>query len=290
MIDTAPDYLVEQMHRDLCSLFLNTDTAARDDVFSRLTDGINALAQKNLKLTEENRTLRDRAQQDEKECSAVLEAMVQQVLVYDNEGRVIRANRAAFNHIGPDLIGLTGEDIIRRTDLRTSDRREAFIENLQSTRALRGEIVDAERMDAVDRAGAHHNVLVSASPLIHDGRTLGAVAVWQDITGLVRTIKGLDEDRAWLQAIIDCAPEAILVADTGTRTQMINRAAEEICSPSCGKEHTIYYGMNRNPCEPVALSLARVGEHGESITGMERVIVLPDGRRREILMDGGVRS
>lgn len=292
MIDTAPDYHIEQMRRDLHNLFLSTDTAVRDEVFSRLTAGIDELALMNLKRAMENRELRTRVERIKRERDAVLEAIIQRVLIYDDEGRIIRANRAAIEDLGQNPIGMTREELIRRTELRTGDGRAVSVEDLPSTRALQGGKVVAERMDAVDRAGERHNILASASPLTHDGQTFGAVTVWQDITEQVRTIRLLEEERARLRVIIESAPEAILVVDAQARIQLANRAAEEINARPIprGMDYAAYCAMmvcdaDGNPCKPDDLPLARAAKYGETVTGRERVITLPGGQRREILMN-----
>jgi PAS domain S-box-containing protein len=291
MIDTALDYRIEQIHRDLRNLFLSTDTAARREVFSRLTAGIDELALMNLKLAKENRELQIRGERIERECDAILETVMQRVLIYDTEGRITRANWAAIEGCEQNPIGMTEKELIRHTGLQTGDGRAASIEDLPSTRALQGEKVVAERMDTVDRAGERHNILASASPLTHDGQTSGAVVVWQDITEQVRTIRMLEEEKARLRVIIDSVPEAILGVDAQARIQLANRAAEEIHARPIpeGEDYAAYCAMmvcdtNGNPCKPDDLPLTRAVKHGETVTARKRTITLPGGRRREILM------
>ncbi|WP_317064744.1 PAS domain S-box protein [Methanoculleus caldifontis] len=292
MIDTAPDYQIEQIHRDLRNLLRSTDTAARHEAFSRLTAGIDELALTNLRLAKENRELRMRGERLERERDAVLEAAIQGVLVYDTEGRIIRANRAATESLEQDPVGMSGDELIRHTGLRRGDGRAVSVEDLPSTRALQGEKVAAERMDAVIGAGGRRNILASASPLTHDGRTFGAVVVWQEITEQVRTIRMLEEEKARLRVIIDSAPEAILVVDAQARIRLANRAAEAINARPVpeGEDYAAYwatmiYDTDGNRCKPDDLLLIRAVKHGETVTGRERAIIQPGGQRREILVN-----
>lgn len=291
MIETALDHHIEQIHRDLRNLFLSTDTAARHELFSRLVAGIDEVALTNLKLAEENRELRMRGERIERERDAVLETVIQQVLIYDDEGRIIRANRAAIEDFEQNPVGMTGEELLRRTGLQTGDGRAVSVEELPSTRALKGKEVVAERMDAVSGAGGRRNILASASPLTHDGQIFGAVVIWQDITEQVRTIRMLEEERARLRAIMDGTPEAILIVDAQGRIQTANRVAEEIHARPvpAGEDYAAYCTMvcdkDGNPCKPDDLPLARALKHGETITAQKRAITLPGGWRREILMN-----
>ena len=290
MIDTALDYNIEQMHRDLRNLLLSTNTAARDELISRLTAGIDELARMNLRLTEENREIRTRGERIERERDTVLESVTQRVLIYDTEGRVIRANRVAIEDLGEDPIGMTGEELIRRAGVRMDGERMASVEDLPSTRALKGEKVVAKGMEIMDRTGDRSNILASTSPLTHDGQISGAVVVWQEITEQVRTIRMLEEEETRLRVIIDSAPEAILVVDAQARIRLANRTAEEINGRpiSEGEDYTTCCAMmicdtDGNPCRPEDLPLARAVNHGETVTGCERVIDLPGGQQREIL-------
>ncbi len=292
MIDMTLEDHIEQMHRDLRNLLLSTDSAEQDEVFSRITAGIDELALMNLKLARENRELRMRGEQIERERDAVLEAVIERVLIYDGDGRIIRANRAAIEDLELNPIGMTGEELIRHTGLQTGDGRAVPVEDLPGTRALWGERVVAGRMKIVNRRGEHHNILVSASPLTHDGQITGAVVVWQDVTGQVRTIRMLEEEKGRLRVILESAPEAILVVDAQARIQLANRAAEELHARPIpeGEDYTACCATrvcdpDGTPCRPDDLPLARAVNHGETVTARERAIVLPGGRRREILMN-----
>ena len=148
------------------------------------------------RLAEEAREQRERAERAAEEAGrraaqlqATIDSMVDGVLAYDAEGRVILANGLAR-----DLLGMVGPaeppvqmgEVSQRARLRHLDGRPVLPEETASARALAGETVTA-----LDQIG--HNwrrdrdvyVRTSAAPIRDDkGRITGAVVVVRDVTEL----------------------------------------------------------------------------------------------------------
>ncbi|MCC7565569.1 MAG: PAS domain S-box protein [Methanomicrobiaceae archaeon] len=147
-------------------------------------------------------------------------------------------------------------------------------------------------MDVTDRRGEIRRILISASPLILGGQIFGGVVVWQEITGQVRTIRTLDEERALLRVIIESIPEAIVVADRDARIRMTNPAADRIYSravhPGMDAEHFAALHLchpGLDPCPPDDLPLVRSARHGEIIQGREFAILGAEGELRDLVAD-----
>jgi signal transduction histidine kinase len=127
------------------------------------------------------------------EMDAVFTAMANPVIVYEPGGSIVRANPSAVSALGFDP---TGTDLSAKASglcMRDLAGRVLPPEDLPAVRALRGETVLAfpcrfSRGDGADRA-----VLISSAPVLVDDRIEGAVATWQDVTGLRRLQEQQDD-------------------------------------------------------------------------------------------------
>ncbi len=290
MKNPTSDRLIEEIQHAVGDLLRSALDTSQREILSRLSAGLDTVSRNSRELTARNEELLIQAERAVEERDAVLEAIGQWVLIYDAEGRVIRANRAAKERMNRDIIGLSREMLIRRVSFRYPDGRAVSVEDLPSTRAARGEIVRNEKMEIVDSKGETYHVRVSSSPLIFDNRLFVTISVLQDCTEDVLTIRKLDEERARLSAIIESVPEAIVVVDEDSRVRMANPVADSIYGwhIRIGEEHASHADLHicypdENPCAPADLPLIRSVRHGEVIRGMELPVLRPDGGKREVL-------
>lgn len=131
------------------------------------------------------------------------------------------------------------------------------------------------------------------------GRVQGLVLSLRDVTGQVESgqereslLQQLQRERALLRAIIENAPEGIVVADSEGRIVMTNPAADRIYARSIPygeaveshSELGLCYPDGR-PCPPDELPLARSVRKGEAISGEELLIRWPDGAMRDLLVN-----
>ena len=124
------------------------------------------------------------AERRARELDATLDSMTDAVLVYDTGGLVVKANPAAQAIVGSNGIGRTAAWMFTEFAGRDADGRPVAVHDAPSTRALRGERVEGERLFFKDSSGQEHAVLCAASPLLLGGEVCGAVVLWHDITDL----------------------------------------------------------------------------------------------------------
>ncbi len=91
-------------------------------------------------------------------------------------------------------------------------------------------------------------MVVNRTPIIENGRVVGAVAIFQDITELeqisqeLNNIKELNKE---LNAIIDCSYDGIYVCDSEGRTIRVNKVIERLT----GYNPEFYLGKNMRDLE-----------------------------------------
>jgi PAS domain S-box-containing protein len=107
-----------------------------------------------------------------------------------------------------------------------------------------------------------------------------------------RLIRELDTERGRLQAVIESAPEAIVVADKEGKILMTNPAAERLYShpdgcvqdaPSCALFQFCH--PDGTACVPGDQPLLRSAMEGEIHRDVEMVLAWPDGTRRDLLVN-----
>ncbi|NPV09254.1 MAG: PAS domain-containing protein [Anaerolineae bacterium] len=135
------------------------------------------------------------------------------------------------------------------------------------------------------------------------GEVVGLVLCLLDVTASVRArgrieelaaesqqrAAELEEERARLRAVIESAPEAIVVCDREGRVQLANRAAEGLrahplvggAQPTDSDAARVCHGDLR-PYHPDELPLARSARHGEVCAAEEVILLWGDGRRRDL--------
>ncbi|MBS3909631.1 MAG: PAS domain S-box protein [Actinobacteria bacterium] len=101
-----------------------------------------------------------------------------------------------------------------------------------------------------------------------------------------------ESDIAMLRAIIDSAPEGIVVADSKGDVVLTNGAADELYSHPVSRR-SAFKGLTSltvvdsddKPYNPENLPLRRSALKGETLTSIELTLVWPDGERRDLLMN-----
>ena len=174
-------------------------------------------------ITERRRAEQERArllaqmQQQNAELEAVLAAIQDAVVIYDQDMKVRRVNQAFVPTCGFDPIGLSVRDIIQRTCCRWLDGRPFRLEEQPTPRALQGDTVRNQRF-LINRAdGAEIALETSSSPLRLGDRVVGSVTVWHDITERRRAEEKLRESEALYRAIGESIAYGVWACDASGR-------------------------------------------------------------------------
>jgi len=156
---------------------------------------------------------REEAERRADELDAVFDAMLDAVIVYDADGVVTRANRIASTAADIDPMGLGRAELVRAFETRTLDEQPVAVDDLPSTRALRGEVVTGEQFLIRSAQGNDLTTLVSATPLWRQGAVSGVVLLWHDITELKEAQRTLERYAGRLQLLRE-ADRAILASQS----------------------------------------------------------------------------
>jgi PAS domain S-box-containing protein len=153
-----------------------------------------------------------------KEWETTFNAMSDGIFIFDNEGHLIRVNRAgaAMEDTWPHLmLGRRCCDI-----LRTNEGGTCLVETtLEEGRSVTIEIIP-ERFN--------RPLLVTAEPIIERGsKTIGAVCTARDLSELRKAEAKAREHQSLLMNILESARESIYAVDTEGRFQWCNRATLE---------------------------------------------------------------
>jgi len=176
------------------------------------------------------------------ERPTILDALNQQVVEYNSLGKVVRANRAAREVLGEDVVGMDVHRIMRRTSMRHPDGRLLRPEEMPACRALQGEAVAEIPVTITSCRGKTMNLLASASPVISGGGD-GVIVTWQDITGLqtanrerrhllrqmmkanadlLELSADLERQKQTLSDILASLPEFVMIVDDSGRLSYVN--------------------------------------------------------------------
>jgi PAS domain S-box-containing protein len=132
------------------------------------------------------------------ELAAVLDALPDAVVIYNEEGQIASANQAARALLGFDPMGMDREIVLDRVQYRRADGRKLTPAELPVSQAMKGQQARSQHLLVTDAQGRRLHVLASAAPLFAAERLAGAVGVWSDVTELTQS-------RQELEAIVQVA-------------------------------------------------------------------------------------
>lgn len=108
----------------------------------------------------------------------------------------LAATPAAERLAGGPLAGTSAADLVRRLAICSPDGGAITPAELPACRALAGEAVPARLLEITAADGTARAVLVSAAPVVEDGRVTGAFSIWRDVTQRIRAEEALAESEA----------------------------------------------------------------------------------------------
>jgi PAS domain S-box-containing protein len=189
------------------------------------------------KLVEEARTrLFEAAQVAQREATqqaqrlqAILAAIPDGVVVFDDQGRLLLANAFDQQLLGDEgPIAAAGEPVegrARRLELQDADGAPLPTEQIPAVRVLRGEVLSCDQpveVHAHAADGRRLELSVTGAPVDSGiGHRRGGVLVYRDVTAERQAARRF-------QQTIESAPDATVVADPTGRIQLVNRQTEEL--------------------------------------------------------------
>lgn len=235
--------------------------------------------------------------------TAVFGNMVEGLIIFGTDGTIINMNPAALR-----LLGYETFDAVERF-LRAYPG-EFRVESLEGevlpleawpvSRVLAGEVFSGWELRIIrESAGIDLIASYNGSPVRDvQGEVLFGLLTFHDVTArkqaelrLTQLMQEVEEERARLQAIIESAPEGIVVADEEAHILFVNSAAEALYRRPVplGEAYDVHapalqlYRSDGLLYDSRDLPLSRAALDGERVEEEELAIIWPDGQRRELL-------
>jgi len=236
---------------------------------------------------------------------AILDALVEPVLVVGADGVIELANAAAIQVLGADRdVGRPLAEHFARVGVRTGDGEPLppALHPIARALAQRQAVIGAELLLEVERRTV--TCLINAIPLPpgggafdrhgltpsdHHGLTPsgGVLAVFYDITEAARLEREVAAQSARLQAIVDLVDEGIAVLDADNHVVFINDAGRRMLGFAEGMtlaeraHQEPLLDADGRPLAPEAYPSAR-GLRGEIVTDLPVIVDRPGGPRRHL--------
>jgi len=223
------------------------------------------------------------------ELVGVLNAIQDAIFVLDDHGRITRLNWAADWLIrGQDIHQNSLLDsILSITQLNGDPVRE---EDKPWSRAIRGGTVIRERYQLKNPGQGQMVVLLSASPLIAGERLNGAVIVCRDISERHNLFLQISVEQARLRAMLENAPQPMVVVDRNSMVLMENTLARELVdwsflsSSTAGEESLDFvWDAEDKPVKACHFPLVRSAVDGKTYRNEEVTIQTLKGEKRIFL-------
>ena len=213
------------------------------------------------KRAEEDRTrLLAEVQKRAAELEATINSMATGLIVYDSEGKAIRMNSAAEGVLPAELFSSTTVEQRREAIRWESEDGQPFpLEEIPVARALRGETT---YNTVIAAPSPDHKLWISASaaPIrMPDGRMLGAVASFVDITERKRAEEALRESLERLERVLEVETVGVMFWDLNTGSVLrgffdspgmmrglVELVDGQIVHVSCNDAAAQMYGIDRN--------------------------------------------
>jgi PAS domain S-box-containing protein len=226
------------------------------------------------------------------ELDAIIAAMSDGVLVFDTDGRLVRANPATVALMGFDPTSLSAVELAREVSLRQPDGRLLTADELLSSRARAGSAVRQERFALSNNKGQEHIVLAWSSPLAIDGIFTGTVTVLHDVTERERLVAHLSGEHARLVAVLQQMPVGVILSEALSGAMLLaNEQVERILghpfSPATTglRQASVDEPVPPSSPDDLARELSeRALRTGESVLARELRFARDDGTRAAILI------
>lgn len=181
----------------------------------------------------------EEAEESKRLLDAIMEHVPVGITVLDVPDTKIRL----MSRFGAELINMgkrehfEGTDDWARWKLRRPEGHPIAVEEMPLFKAVHlRQTVESEEYIVDTEKNVTLHLLVSAGPIMNDaGETIGAIAIWQDITGLKAAEKRLqqrtaeaEEGKRLLEAIMEYIPVGLTIVDPNEHIRAISRSALEL--------------------------------------------------------------
>jgi PAS domain S-box-containing protein len=239
-------------------------------------------------ITEQKRLERDLAAQREW-FRVTLGSIGDAVIASDPDGRVTYMNEPAQAVTGWNLNDATGQPLADVFRIINEKTRQS-IDNPADLVLRSGHIVGiANHTVLIDRNGGEHPIADSAAPIRNgDGRIIGVVLVFRDVTEERRAEDAIAEQREWFETTLESIGDAVIATDIQGRVVFMNPIAEHLTGwrladargkPCAGVFDIINETSRRSVENPVTRVLAE-----GAVVGLANhtVLIAADGTERPI--------
>ena len=221
---------------------------------------------------------------------AVLDALVEPVLMVDGNGVVERVNAAAVHLLAADRdVGRPIAEHLARVRVRTPDGAQlpSALHPIARARAQRQAVIGAELSLEIDGRGLTCLVNAVILPAADDIRGDRVLAVFHDITEAARLEREVARQAARLEAIVHLVDEGIFVVNDEARLVFVNDAGRRMLEFSEGMSLEERVGRlplfdSEGRLLPAASYPSSRGLAGESVTGLAVSFDHPLGGRRHL--------
>src|SRR5260221_406172 len=182
--------------------------------------------------------------------------------MYDAQGCIVQSNPAFHEMLGlsadPDYSARRYPERVAHLHARDQHGQPILYEQMLLTRALRGEVIPAEKAPdttVTTRDGREVTLSRSAASIRDaDGKIIGAVIVPRDVTARRQLERQVEEQASQLEAIFEAQADGVVLFDRHRRLVRANRAWRDIL-----QRYAEMAGLTADPTY-VALPLADQAE------------------------------
>ncbi|MFA6216757.1 MAG: PAS domain S-box protein [Candidatus Omnitrophota bacterium] len=158
------------------------------------------------------------------ELDTIFAAVADPLLIYDQQGTVVKANKAAIDALGFDPTELSDQNLLEKISLSFVNGKKLTPQDMLSERALRGEVINNIRFLFKDLRGNDHAVLGSGAAFYSKDQIVGAVVVWHDITERYRFEELLKKSEERYRFLYEESHAFNIVLGLDERIKDINKA------------------------------------------------------------------
>jgi len=161
------------------------------------------------------------------EIEAILNSLPDGYIIYDQDGSIRQMNERAREMTGITEIDSKKpfEERIKKLSVLTTDKKVFPLDQIPSYRALHGEMVRDVIMNINNNENSYW-ISVSASPISTNGKPIGAIMEFSDITKLRILQEQLADERNFTNAILQVSGALIAVLDKDSNFVRFNKACE----------------------------------------------------------------